>query len=113
MSNQFTACATIAGIAVPPGLLGVVHARKSESSGFWTLTTKKGVPLAMFPSEPELETWWESFQESQGRIAQPSRGLVLSAVRKHKRKGKRRVGGGSVAYVGSFGDSNLRDWDFD
>lgn len=58
----------IAGVSLSATLLGVVHGRKyKETDGRWLLATKRGLVIATFATESELDSWWQTFQTSQGR----------------------------------------------
>lgn len=63
------------GLQVP---VTMKHGLKYRKDKVWVLVTRRGVPLAEFPSESELDKWWQSFQVAQGRIPKP---LKLIRVR--------------------------------
>jgi hypothetical protein len=49
----------------------MTHGMKYQEGGNWFLTTRRGVVVAVFPSESELDAWWSAFQTSQGKEPKP------------------------------------------
>jgi hypothetical protein len=87
----------VAGIDVPLELLGVRRGRKGLVDGAWILSTRHGVRLAQFASEAELDSWWQAFQESEGRasahlVQRPAGNPGLRRRRKRRIMGRSRRG---------------------
>ena len=55
----------IAQNRIPPQFAMVRHVHKVQADGKWVLTTKRGVQIAAFDSEAELDRCWREFQGQQ------------------------------------------------
>ena len=88
----------VAGVSVPPGLLGVVHGCKYVQGENWILTSKRGMQIGVFTSEAELDSWWRSFQSSQGRSPEPCVKVDGPCRRPRQRRKNSSSYGSSVAY---------------
>jgi hypothetical protein len=98
----------INGVSIHPCFLGVTRARKYVASdGRWVLATRRGTVIATFATEAELQSWWQAFQTSQGRVP---KALAEGMPTGSKGGGK---GSTSPCPPGYFSGSSLRDWDFD
>jgi hypothetical protein len=62
---------TIADVTFSAQFAGLLNGEKYEKDGRWVLATKRGRPVAAFPTEEALDGWWKYFQRSQGREARP------------------------------------------
>jgi hypothetical protein len=101
----------INGIRITPNLLSLTHARKYlDHEGQWVLATMRGVVVATFSSERELDSWWQIFQSAQGRAAQ----LLVRGRPEPRPKGRRKKrykGGNGTSGLGNpIGTDYLKPW---
>ena len=54
--------------ALPPDVAKSRHFYKFCENERWVLTTRSGVRIATFPSEAELDRWWQRLKRQRGRI---------------------------------------------
>lgn len=55
-------------VDVPLRVINLRRGRKFEKDGFWYITTYKGVFVAKFSTQEELEKWWHLFEDFQERV---------------------------------------------
>jgi hypothetical protein len=53
---------------LPPELATARHFYKFPENEQWVLTTRKGVKIADFGSEADLDHWWRGLKKQRGRI---------------------------------------------
>ena len=57
----------VANVAIPAVMVNVALGRKHLDGGRWVLTSNRGMHIATFECEADLDRWWRVFQESMGR----------------------------------------------
>lgn len=66
-TTQNATTVQIGNVVIPASMAGVIHGRKYREFGHWVLTSIGGVLIATFPTEDDLDHWWNLFQKSRGR----------------------------------------------
>lgn len=74
---------TIAGVMIPRALANVSHGRKYREGNAWILSSRRGIIIASFPCEEQLDRWWVMFQARRGRKPRPLNPLRRSLVSRH------------------------------